>query len=150
MATQWPRVVARLLTLLPTLPGWSAVAVYDGLPITLDTPTDYITVGYVANPNQVAGAYSTVQDPNGFQWAETGTVESQLNCTTGDADLPGMRARAFALADALDASVRADRTLGGTLSPAGTSELDVSVESLENGAGTAMSLLLTLHYQTVT
>ena len=148
MATQWPRVVARLLTLLPTLPGWSAVAVYDGLPITLDTPTDYITVGYVAN--QVAGAYTTVQDPNGFQWAETGTVEAQLNCTTGDSDLPGMRARVFALADALDASIRADRTLGGTLSPAGTSGLDVTVDSLENSAGTAMSLLLTLYYQTVT
>ena len=148
MAAQWPRVVARLLTLLPTLPGWSAVTIYDGLPITLDVPTDFVTVGYVAG--QVAGNYSSVQDPNGFQWAETGDVQSQLNCATGDSDLSGVRARAFVLADALDASVRADRTLGGVLSPAGTSELSVQVESLENAAGTAQSLLLTLHYFTVT
>ena len=147
MGAQWPLVVARLLTLLPTLPGWSAVTVLDGPLISADVPTDYVTVGYV--DNEQAGSYSQVQDPNGFQYVETGTVRSQLNCTTGDTDLAGMRARVFALVDAVEAAVRADRRLG-VLSPAGTSELVVDVLSLQNSAGTAQQLTLTLHYQTVT
>ena len=147
MATQWPLVVARLLTLLPTLPGWSAVTVLDGPLISVDVPTDYITVGYVTS--EVAGNYASVQEPDGFRYGETGDVQSQLNCTTGDSDLPGVRARAFALADAFDAAVRADRRLG-VLSAEGTSELSVQVESLENAAGTATVLILTLHYFTVT
>ena len=147
MATQWPLVVARLLTLLPTLPGWAAVSVLDGPLISADVPTDYVTVGYVDNDQ--AGSYTQTQDPNGFQYIETGTVRSQLNCTTGDTDLMGMRTRVFALMDAIEAAVRADRRLG-VLSAAGTSELDVDVLSLQNSAGTAQQLTFTLHYQTVT
>ena len=148
MAAQWPLVVARLLTLLPTLPGWSAVTVIDGPLVSADVPTDYVTVGYVEGDN--AGAYTTTQDPNGSQWAEAGTVRSQLNCVTGDADLAGMRTRVFALADAFEASVRADRTLGGVLCTYGTSELDVDVLSLQNSSGTAQQLTFTLRYFTVT
>jgi hypothetical protein len=147
MAAQWPLVVARLLELLPTLPGWSGVDVLDGPPVTAEVPTDYATVGYVADDN--AGAYTTVQDPNGFLSVEDGTVRSQLSCVTGDVDLASTRIRAFALADALDAAVRADRTLG-VLSPAGTSELVVDVITAQNGNGSGQSLIFTLHYQTVT
>ena len=121
--------------------------VLDGPLISADVPTDYVTVGYV--DNEQAGSYNQVQDPNGFQYVETGTVRSQLNCTTGDTDLAGMRARVFALVDAVEAAVRLDRRLG-VLSPAGTSELVVDVLSLQNSAGTAQQLTLTLHYQTVT
>jgi len=147
MGAQWPLVVARMNTLLPTLSGWDAVMVSDGPLISADVPTDYVTVGYV--DDDTAGDYNQTQDPNGFQYVETGTVRSQLNCVTGDTDLPSMRARVFALMDALEAAVRADRRLG-VLSPAGTSELDVEVLSLSNENGTAQSLVFTLHYQTVT
>jgi len=147
MAAQWPLVVARMLALLPSLPGWGQVTVYDGPPVTADIPTDYVTVGYVDNDQ--AGSYTQTQDPNGFQWQETGTVRSQLNCVTGDTDLPGVRARVFALMDAVEAAVRADRRLG-VLSPYGTSELDVDVLSLSNSSGTAQQLTFTLHYFTVT
>ena len=147
MATQWPLIVARLLALLPTLPGWSGVTVIDGPLVSADVPTDYVTVGYVADDQ--AGTYNTTQDPNGFQYIEVGTIRSQLNCSTGDSDLVGMRARAFALIDSLDAAIRADRRLG-VLSPAGTSELEVEVLSMQNANGTASSLVFTLLYQTVT
>ena len=147
MATQWPLVVARLLALLPTLSGWSAVTVIDGPLVSADVPTDYVTVGYVDNDQ--AGTYITAQSPDGFRYVETGTVRSQLNCVTGDSDLAGMRARVFALMDAVEGAVRADRRLG-VLSPEGTSELDVDVLSLQNAAGTAQQLTFTLHYQTVT
>ena len=147
MGAQWPLVVARLLTLLPTLSGWSDVVILDGPLVSADVPTDFVTVGYVADDQ--AGSYTQTQDPNGFQYIETGFVRSQLNCSTGDTDMPGMRARVFALMDAVEAAVRLDRRLG-VLSPAGTSELDVDVLSLQNSAGTAQQLTFTLHYQTVT
>jgi len=147
MATQWPLIVARLVALLPTLSGWSGVTVIDGPLVSADVPTDYVTVGYVADDQ--AGTYNMQQDPNGFQYIEVGTVRSQLNCSTGDADLVGMRARVFALIDSLDAAIRADRRLG-VLSPAGTSELEVEVLSMQNANGTAQSLVFTLMYQTVT
>jgi hypothetical protein len=147
MATQWPLVVARLVALLPTLPGWAGVTVFDGPPVTAEVPTDYVTVGYVADDK--AGDYNTVQDDNGFQRVETGTVRSQLSCVTGDVDLAGTRARAFTLMDAVDAAVRADRRLG-VLSPYGTSGLAVEVITVQNANGTVQALIFTLHYQTVT
>jgi len=147
MATQWPLVVARLNALLPTLAGWDVVTVFDGPPVTADVPTDYVTVGYVADDQ--AGTYSQTQDPNGFQYVEVGTVRSQLSCITGDIDLASVRTRVFALMDSVDAAVRADRRLG-VLSPSGTSELEVEVLSMQSTGGTAQSLVFTLHYQTVT
>ena len=51
MATQWPLLTARLVALLPTLSGWSAVQVFDGPPVTSEIPTSYCTVGYVDDDN---------------------------------------------------------------------------------------------------
>jgi len=147
MGAQWPLVVARLMVMLPTLPGWAGVVVYDGPPVTDDAPIDYVSVGHV--DNDTAGTYTQTQDPNGFQYVETGAVRSQLTCISGDTAPAATRARVFALMDAVEAAVRADRRLG-VLSPAGTSELDVDVLSLQNSGGTAQQLTFTLHYQTVT
>jgi len=148
MATQWPLVVNRLVALLPTLPGWSDVTVIDGLPLTADVPTDVVTVGYVSDDN--AGAYTTIQDDSGFQWQESGTVRCELSCVTGDTDLASMRTRMFGLLDSLEASIRADRTLGGVLSPQGTSELEVSVISDQGVSGAEQSAVFTLTYFTIT
>ena len=147
MASQWPLIVGRLVALLPTLTGWSNVVVIDGPLISADVPDDYITVGYVADDQ--AGTGNSVQADDGFRRVETGTVRSQLNCVTGDTDMAGMRNRVFALYNAIDAAVRADRRLG-VLSPEGTSELEFEVLSLQNAAGTAQSIVITLLYQTVT
>lgn len=148
MATQWPLVVQRLLVMLPALPGWSGVKVYDGLPVTGDAPSDYVTVGYVSS--DVAGSYQTVMSPDGYQWEETGVVRSELASVSGDGDLSEVRGRMFGLLDALDASIRADRTLGGVLSREATTELVVDVMSVQNSAGAAQSVVFTVHYFTVT
>lgn len=148
MATQWPLVVNKLVTLLPTLSGWTNVTVYDGAPVTGDIPVDYATVGYVADDQ--AGTYNLIQDPDGVQWQEAGTVRSQLTCVTGDADLSTMRTRTFALVDALETYVRNNRTLGNTLSPEGTTELTVEVLSIQSGTGAGQTVIFTLQYFTVT
>jgi hypothetical protein len=147
MAAQWPLVVARVVALLPTLPGWDQVTVFDGPPVTADVAADYVTVGYVADDN--GGMYVQVQTPDGFRYEETGTIRSQLTCVTGDTDLASVRVRAFTLMDAIGAAVRADRRLG-VLSPEGTTELNVDVLSLQTSGGAAQSLVFTLHYLTIT
>jgi hypothetical protein len=144
---QWPSVVARLVELLPTLSGWESVAVFDGPPVTGDNPLQYATVGFVADDH--AGTYTTTLGPNGQQTVETGTVNSQLVCRTGDTDVPSMRSQAFALMDALDAEVSRDRRLG-VLSQEGTTDLAVDVLADQTGDGTAVSLAFTLTYFTVT
>lgn len=148
MAAQWPLIVAHLVELLPTLPGWDQVTVFDGPPITGDDPPSYATVGYVENDQ--AGTYTQVQDPDGFSRQEGGDVRSQLVCRTGDDDLAGMRTLLFSLVDALDDHIRADRRLDGVLSPQGTSELVVDVLSLQTETGTAQTAVIALHYTTIT
>ncbi len=148
MAAQWPRVVTWLVATLPNLPGWSGVAVYDGPPTTGDNPVQYVTVGYVEN--DLAGTYSLTQDPGGFQWQETGEVRSQLVVNSGDSDLSGLRVTLFGLADALEANVRADRTLGGTLSLRSQVTFTGEVLSVTNQQGSAQAAVLTLRYFTVT
>ncbi|GAC1375211.1 MAG: hypothetical protein NVSMB4_03250 [Acidimicrobiales bacterium] len=147
MASQWPLVVSRMVTLLKGLPAWSNVAVYDGPPVTGDIPNQWCTVGYVEDDK--AGNYVGTQHDDGFSRHETGEVRCQLACNTGDDDLPGMRTQLFGLLDAVDAAVRADRRLG-VLSPEGTSTFSVEVESFKSAHGTAQVAVFALHYTTVT
>jgi hypothetical protein len=145
MAAAWPLVVSRLVAYLPTLPGWSGVTVVDGQPLSADYPGDFVTVGY-STGEDFGGAYEQTYTGGGLL-DEAGTVRSELVCQTGDVDLPGMRARAFALVDAWQAwvSSTANLGLGITLSAA----LSVDVQPIQNTAGTAQRLTVTLSYSAI-
>lgn len=146
---QWPRVTAKLLAVLPTLDGWDAVEVIDGPPPGGGPASAiYATVGSVSDDN--VGTFSTTQVNDGFQRGETGIVVSRLVCASGGNSLSPLRDRAFGLIDALDEWVRDNRTLGGVLSPEGTSDMTADVESIGNKNGIAVSLIFTLSYFTVT
>ena len=82
-----------------------------------------------------------------LEWGieEEGTVRSQLVSTSGDSDLPGHRARVFALADVWQSWLVADPTLG-VLQPSSTSSLAVDVEPVQNSAGSAARLIVTVSY----
>jgi hypothetical protein len=148
MAAQWPLVVQRLAALLPTLPGWSSVAVFDGPPIAANDDSIYFTVGYV--DGVPAGTASTSEAGGGFFNDEVGQVVSQLVVNTGSTDVSAARAQVFALYDALDASVKADRTLGGVLQGGATSALSYEVQYVSNRQGVAVALIVTVSYQTTT
>jgi hypothetical protein len=150
MSAQWPRVYSWLLVNVPTFTGWSGVPVYDSYPVTDDSPTDYLTVGYTGPADPHGGNYSTTQAPDGFRWIEQGNVRCHLACQSGDTDPVAVRTRAFALADAFEASIRGDRTLGGTLSPDSTVDVSVDVQPAQNANGSAQSLFITVQYRTVT
>ncbi len=145
MGATWPLIVNRLVTWLPTLPGWGDVAVYDGHPVTADISADYLTVGYTTADDQ-GGVFTQTRNPDGSGMDESGDVRCHLACQSGDGDLATVRARAFALTDAFDAGLRADQTLGGLLSRNAEVLLSVDVLSVQNVQGAAQSLLFTVRY----
>lgn len=145
MSAQWPRVKAWAAAKLPTLAGWTGVTVIDGAPSTGDRAEKYAIVGW-SPPDGDGGEFRNVGDPDGFQLQESGALLLYLVCQGGDADPAGYAASVFALYDALEAEVRRDRTLGGTLSPNSTADLS-AVPALGQ---TSAALLVTLTYFTVT
>jgi hypothetical protein len=149
MATQWPLVKARLLELLPTLNGWANVEVYNGPPVGDGVADAYCTVGYVPG-DEHSGTGTTTLHGDGFQSSETGQILGQIVVASGDDGLETVEAAAFNLYDALDASVRADRRLGGVLSQEGTTDLQFDVLPIAQGDGAVTTVVFTLSYFTVT
>ncbi len=147
MAAAWPLLLDRLIVLLPTLPGWGGVVVYDGEPVTSEYPPEYVTVGFVPGED-FGGSYEQTRNGTGWQGAleETGTIRSELVVWSGDSDqLPAHRARAFALVDAWEAEVSRDERLG-VLAPSSTSSLAVDVQPAQTEDGSAQRLIVTLTY----
>jgi hypothetical protein len=149
VTTLWPVVQAGLVTLLPTLSGWENTTVYDGAPLAGDAPGDdgissYCAVGYVEDE---AGAGSWQQQPegSGFFDLEAGEVRSGLFVGNGDDDLPAARTAAFALVDALQASMKADRRLG-CLPNGATSSLSADVLPVQDSEVTGVLLILSVSY----
>lgn len=148
MSIQWPTVAAHLLQVLPALPGWSEVPVYDGVRNVSDAPQGYATVGYGSESN--AGNYVTQQTPDGFRRQETGTVIVEIVTVSPDGDVADVRNRLFGLLDAFDTYIRNTRTLTGTLSDEGTVDLTVDLQPVSNRAGTALTAVASVNYTTVT
>ncbi len=148
MAAAWPLVKRRLVTLLPTLPGWAGVTVFSGPPVTADAPTAYCTVGYVEGEDFGGSYEQTRNGAGGWDGAleEIGTVRSEIVLWSGDpADLPALETRAFALVDAWEAEVSRDERLG-VLAASSTSSLSVDVQPVQNQGGAAQRLAVTLTY----
>jgi hypothetical protein len=147
VSAAWPLVKRRLVELLPTLDGWDGVEVYDGPPVTSDAPTDYVTVGYVLDED-FGGSYEQTRNGDGG-WSgaldETGTLRSEIVCTSGDPDIADVEARAFALVDTWEAEVSRDETLG-VLGASSTSSLAVDVQPINQTSGAVQRLTVTLTY----
>lgn len=149
MATAWPAVIARLLVLMPTLPGWSQMGVFDGHPVTADPTLDYVTVGYTPADDH-GGSFVQVRNGDGESTDESGDVRCHLACQAGDTDLSAVRARAFAYVEPLRKALHDDQTLGGTLSVNATLALAADVMQVQDSNGVALGLLLVIRYTTET
>jgi hypothetical protein len=148
MATQWPLVKAWLVGVIPTL-GISDLTVQTGPPVSGSAAQKYVTVGYVADDS--GGTYQRMESYDGTSWDETGDVRSQIVSQAGSlSQQADVEASAFAVADALDARIRSDHTLGGLLSANGTVDTTVEVHSITNGNGIATALVYVLRYTTTT
>jgi hypothetical protein len=149
MATQWPRVAARLAALLPTLPHWGGVDVKYGAIYDTSKAT-FATVGHSTDGTTTqAGSYTKTLALDGFQYAEQGSVDCQLTTTDDGPDLAAIRDFVFALMDDIEDAIRADRRLG-VLSPEGTADLRVDVNSTQAIPGAALTVAFSIDYYTVT
>jgi hypothetical protein len=148
MAAAWPLLLDRLVVLLPTLPGWAGVIVYDGEPVTSEYPPEYVTVGFIPGED-FGGTYEQTRNgETGWEGCltESGTVRSEVVVWSGDSNqLPAHRARAFALVDAWEAEVSRDESLGVLGKPA-ISSLAVDVQPAQTTSGAAQRLVVTLTY----
>lgn len=146
----WPQVKAALAAAIPTLPvtGITDVLVFNGPPISGDAPARYVTVGYVDGDN--AGTFQTQLEYDGSCRREVGEVRTQIVSQNGETDGSAAEADCFALADALDAWVWANRRLGGVLSPDSQVETTVEVHSISNANGSATALIHMCRYTTTT
>jgi hypothetical protein len=144
----WAAVHAGLLTLLPSLPAFANVPVYDGAPVTNDNPTAWVTVGWL-DADQ-AGSYAMERDPSGFGTLEIGDVVCHLASNAGDTDPSVARNAAFALVSAWQHAHENDQTLGGVLTVGSVLTLSTQIVGRQNGQGSATELLVSVHYQTVT
>lgn len=152
MTVLWPQVVTYLNTNLPSL--WSGVAVSFGPPVGEAPQGDYATVGYTVEEPK-AGDYKQQTSENGISTDETGYVFVEVTCQTGNDALPsdgsptalaGCMSRLFGFVNSLDTHLRGDQTLGGLLSVNGTVDMSSNVAPYQNNAGTALGLVLTVSY----
>ena len=148
MAAQWPLVKAWLVATVPTLPGMSDILVTAGPPVSGSAAARYVTVGFVTD--DAGGTYQQAQSYDGTVWDEIGEVRSQIVAQSGGSQQSAPEAGAFAIADAIDAAIRADRTLSGVLSDNGTVESAVEIHSISNANGNATALVHVLRYTTTT
>lgn len=145
MTVWWPVVRSRLITLLPTLPGFTGVVVSDGRPMSDADADAIVAVGYSTSTTG-AGAYTTdsAGEPDGMR-SETGTVVCEFATRNADEDQADSTADAFALVAALDTSVRADQRLG-VLPVSSTTNLAVDVAAAQNQTGAVTRLIVSVNY----
>ena len=154
---RWPDVYTALLALLPALPGFTGdprgtVQVYDGEFVGNDNPIDYVTVGFQSDDG--AGSFIQQPDPSCFATTEVGDIKCLMSSNSGavePAAVAADRARVFSLFTALQTEITRDQTLRGALADCNhLVTLSAQVVALENTAGAASSLLVSVAYQTTT
>lgn len=141
----WPQVASGLVTLLPTLPAFADVPVYDGAPLSGDSTASYVAVGWVLDEDG-GGTCSFVQSGDGWHQTETGEVRCEVYSSNGDGDLAAARTAAFGLVEAVQAAIGTDRTLGGVLPVGSSCDLSVDVVPTQNSSGAGQLLVMSLSY----
>ncbi len=147
MTLAWPKIPPAILALLPTLPDWTGVEMYDGPPVTASAPPAYCTVGFVLEEASAGDWEQTVGIVDGLL-DETGAVRCELVLTTGDVDLASVRTRAINLMDALSSALIADQTLGGVLAHGCTVTLSGDFLPVQNPSGATIRVAFSVSYST--
>jgi hypothetical protein len=151
---QYPLIVARLVAILPGLTGWEGFTVTDG-PLLADVvPTRYATVGSAAAPrvfghNVIDDSYACDLSDLSYHWTETGTVNIELSCGSGDSGIDTVRAAVQAALNGLESAIRADRRLA-ILSTQGYFRFTVTSAPLLDATGSGYVARCALSYYTVT
>jgi hypothetical protein len=148
VTTAWPHVVNWLYVNFPAMTGLPASAVFDGHPVTGDSPQSFATVGY-STASDVPGQFTQIDSPDGAGIDEAGHVVCDLVVNSGDDGVAGARVAAFVMFDQIRAAVKGNRTLDGVLSENGTVQVMCDPLYALNAQGVATGLVLTVAYTTI-
>jgi len=143
----WPSVKAAIYAGALSLPEFADASVYNGPQVTSEASLKKLEVGFVNDENN-AGTYERAPAYDGSVWSETGEVRSTIVAQSGDSDPSIAEGDAFTMADALDAWIQANRTLGGALSLDSDIRTSIDVLTISNARGTATELVYVLTYTT--
>lgn len=147
--TRWPAIVSGLVALWQGAVAGDTDAVYDGPPVTADTPLRWVTVGWAEDDAGAAsGSSRRVPMYDGTIWGEEGTVLCEIVAQAEESDISAPRASAFDFYDTLAAAVEADRTLGGLLSPDSTIELQADGFPEADAGAAIFHIRVTVTYTT--
>lgn len=137
MSAYWPLVQARLVALLPTLLP-ADVVVFDGPSAGAEKGAQrYVTIG--ATTEGAGGSYTQPDSPTDTLREEQGEVICEFVDWSGDKNGPTKRGEVFGFANALEAAVRADQTLG-VLPTASTMTLSGDLVMTANAARLAVTV----------
>jgi len=143
VSAYWPVLQQRLVALMPSLaPGW---VVFDGPAGGRESGKQkYVLVG--ASTDGDGGSYDQPRDTIDTMRGEEGTVIVELNSWSGDTTVNSTRrAECFAVANALEAAIRADERLG-VLPVTSTTALAGEITTPSNGK--SARLVLSVNYTT--
>lgn len=129
-----PAAIDGLLATLRAAAGLSGVDIHDGPPMTAENP-DYVCVGFdPLDPlTSVEGGQVPASLGNRAR-EESYEIVGSLAAWSGDELMSARRARAMALFAAVEAAVRADITLGGTVRTAQIASYSLLQEQTDKGA----------------
>jgi hypothetical protein len=142
-----PLIIGANVAKLPTLDGWSAVAVYEGAALRRDDVREWCTVGHVGGADGPVVTLEPVPTSQG-QASEAGTIVSEL--VVAAADVATARARVFALLAPWAAWLARDRTLDGALLSTSDLHLSADVALATVARGATASAVVTITYAATT
>ena len=149
----WPVLRRRLVELLPTLPAFDGVQGYDGRPRQNVGVREWVSVGWSTfgpdggtrgNGLGDSGSFSPGEETVTGMESENGTVMCEIGVWGGDKNVD-YEARAFELVDAIDAAIRADKTLG-VLPESSTTSVGAEVVAGWDSNGKSTRLILSVDY----
>ena len=144
----WPQIVEHLLVVLPTLPEWAGVTIYDTDPISGAVDLRYAVVARTSS-DTTSGSFVRNTAPS-MLISENGTVRFHIVAQSGSGDASITRDAGFALADAFIDYVDTHQNLDGVLGALGTASVTVDVVSVANSSGVAQSLIVSINYTSLT
>lgn len=149
----WPVRTALVAQLTAALEDTDTV-VFDGPRVRGNPPAQFLIIGASGEIADVPYA-RTVQAPSamGNGWRdELGEIDCTVVTWSGGADeLPALRSAAEAVIDVCEASINADRTLGGVLQPKnlGAEVTGLEVREAQTAKGPFVEAVFTIAYATV-
>ena len=133
-----PAALGALVAGLPGAPGLAGVDVFDGPPTTGENP-DYICIGH--DPTDPLNAVEAEQVPASLgnrAREESYEILCSLAAWSGDDVMATRRVRAMELFAAVEAWLRTNITLGGTVRTAQISSYSLLQEQTEEGASAGL------------